>query len=462
MACEIKKGVVCETVEKQAAQAEGASEPEYRLEQIEKQDYAKLKSQCLAKGTLFEDDLFPANNSSFYCKEAKIEFKWLRPAQITAKPQLYNSSSMTFPAKMDITPGEIGYFWLPGVVMAQLASSRANFEQTVPPGQSFADGDYAGIFHFRFCYAGKWRSVVVDDRLPTIEGQLVMAHEQSGNYFVVSLLEKAYAKLVGSYEACSGSTSSEAFEDFSGNKTLRKMGFLCLLLNCQPVITGGFCETYLLKGRENANMFGVIFKSILHSSLVSAYIEQEEKSPYGKQLENGLNMGHFYLISAVNSIELENESNQIQLVRLRNTATNAADWKGGWGCKSREWALIPELEKERFGLALDAEGEFWMTYDDFRANFSRLDLCNFNKSSAKYRWEIVSHEAAWEVGVSSGGCSTKGPFASNPRFYLTITGKDCDPDEGNLATVVVGLMQKSRPAKKNTGLFDLKIGLFYI
>lgn len=175
-------------------------------------------------------------------------------------------------------------------------------------------------------------------------------------------------------------------------------------------------------------------------------------------------MGHFYLLSAVNSIEVENESNQIQLVRLRictsiNNSTTA-EWKGSWGCKSREWQMIPILEKERFGLALDQEGEFWMTYDDFKVNFSRLVITNFNRSTTKYGWEIVKHEGSWEVGISSGGCSTKGQsFSSNPTYNLTISAKDCDPDEGNLATVVVGLMQKNRPSKMKTGLYDLKIGL---
>lgn len=413
-------------------------EPAERLELLEKQNYTHLKLQCQKAKTLFEDDLFPAQNTSFYCKDPKIELKWLRPLQVKGGAKFCHG--LTFPAKLNISQGELGNPWFPGVFFL-VANSKQTFEQIVSCEQTFSAPEYAGIFSFRLWYYGKWLSIVVDDRLPTIEGQLVMAHEKSGNYFVVSLLEKAYAKLVGCYEALGGSNSSEALEDF----------------------TGGLCESYLLKGRETATLFTVIYKSILHSSLVSCYLEAEEKQPVGKQLENGLCLGHCYVISAVNSIELEDETNQIQLIRMRNMFTNTAEWKGDWGPKSREWSLIPESDKALFGLSLENEGEFWMTYDSFKANFSKIDICNLNRFSSKYKWESTVHEGHWEPGASSGGCSTKGPYWSNPRFSLTVTAKDSDPDDpGGLATVVIGLMQKNRSSKKTKGLFDLKIGLLTV
>ena len=97
---------------------------------------------------------------------------------------------------------------------SSLATRPETFKFICPPDQE--SGFEAGIFKFRFWRYGEWIEVVIDDRLPTVGGKLVMNESDSMSEFWPALLEKAYAKLHGCYLALNGGQEMDAFIDFTG------------------------------------------------------------------------------------------------------------------------------------------------------------------------------------------------------------------------------------------------------
>lgn len=112
--------------------------------------------------------------------------------------------------------GYVGNCWfIAGAV--GIMQNQKMFAKVVPQDQSFED-NYGGIFHFRFWLYGEWVDVVVDDRLPYwSDGSLVYCkNKQEPNEYWSPLLEKAYAKVYGTYESLDAGQTYDALVDMSG------------------------------------------------------------------------------------------------------------------------------------------------------------------------------------------------------------------------------------------------------
>ena len=146
-------------------------------------------------------------------------------------------------------------------------------------------------------------------------------------------------------------------------------------------------------------------------------------------MDVGLVRGHAYSITKATKAQIKGSksSRMIPLIRLRNPWGNEAEWNGAWSDDSAEWQFISDEEKQNLGLTSDADGEFWMSYDDFGQYWDQLEICNLSpesitsESNHTAMWEVASFTESWVTGKSAGGCRKFiDTFVSNPQFIISL------------------------------------------
>ncbi|XP_033001343.1 calpain-13-like [Lacerta agilis] len=381
------------------------------------QDFAQLRYQCLNHGVLFQDETFPANLSSIgplpFLENPYI-IEWRRPTEILSyqSPLLIVDSVSRF----DILQGPIGDCW----VLAALGSLTLQprfLENVIPRDQGFRH-DYAGIFHFRFWYLGDWLDVVIDDRLPFINGEYLSVHPRSRNEFWPPLLEKAYAKLHGSYRKLHMGYISEALVDFTG-------GVQISLDLARP-------SSYLYEVVKAAAKSGCLMGCVTPPVRGYSYTFSIQKNDVNEK--NGIVQGHAYTV--VETAEVPYMGMTERLIRLWNPYGHK-EWIGAWSDRSMEWDRVPKQYKKYLYEDKD-NGEFWMSYEDFQEHFLLLHVCNNVPTFLDFgaqrsnMWSVQTHVDRWVQGLSP-----EGAFSRNPRYLIQVQ----EPDMKN-SNVVVSLTQK--------------------
>ncbi|KAK3571582.1 hypothetical protein QTP86_014551, partial [Hemibagrus guttatus] len=332
-------------------------------------------------------------------------------------------------SRFDFAQGELGNCWFLAAIGAITFQPKI-MDQIIPVGQSFRK-DYAGIFHFRFWRFGKWVDVVIDDKLPTIDGQLIFVHCKTRNEFWPALLEKAYAKLCGSYADLHGGLISEALSDFIGgvHLTLR--------------LKADHPEHWALLRR--AEQYNSCMGCGSHAGATSANTE----------LPNGIVEGHAYTVTGVTKVMSDGES--VKLVRLLNP-WGRKEWNGDWSDRENTsttswytvqvsplWESVEPEERSKL-LQSKEDGEFWMSVKDFCRSFANVDICcqspAFLDGSSEHSWTTRSYEGQWDEKTAGGSMENMQSFWKNPQFLVKISAGETDSPEGQGLNLLVSLIQK--------------------
>ncbi|UPR00213.1 calpain cysteine protease [Chloropicon primus] len=265
-----------------------------------------------------------------------------------------------------------------------------------------------GLCAFRFFKLGKWRTVKVDNYLPCVTKSNILLSAQSANSEELwpSLIEKAYAKIHGSYATLKrdmNCPASKALMELTGTLVTTKK--IDLLYEDEEELWDNLSEQL-----NNGNL------------ICCCHDSAEDGEGFTRSSLKGIIPDICYTLAGL--VELEDDT---RLVKLDNPWGEAGNWYGAWGNDSGEWDLDLELKlKEQLGVFDGDTSTFYMCIEDFMFIFNTVHVCHFQLAN----WNQITISGAWYDTTSGGPPPVSDEDATNwllnPRYLLTIEnpGKD--------------------------------------
>lgn len=285
------------------------------------------------------------------------------------------------------------------------------------------------MFAVRMHFDGAFRIVLLDDRVfgSSTSGAPLFARGLSGKEVEsiwVILLEKAYAKLYGTYAAIEGGFEHYSMEDLTG-------GVPSLLTNLDAESQAKWEKLKLIY--EGGHLLGAGSNSEHDDSHISS---------------EGIVSRHAYTILEVREVD------NFKLLRMKNPWGGVgqdgggykSEWRGEWSDKSNVWTA---RYKKMLKFSDSDDGIFWISFPDFIRVFERVYICrvfaiegdgaeegNAATTDDEDRFLLrclprdpvgfPEDEAfcSWKK-ITAGGCTNNPTFGCNPQFVLS-SSFDCN------------------------------------
>jgi calpain-15 len=410
----------------------------------------RVLAYCEQNREPFVDDAFPPADRSLFLngkgwstngagvRSSSMRLTWLRPSHIVFPDDFLRGPALQLPGLLgslfqggigggaavvpgggytiidayptpdDIRQQALGDCWM--ISALALLAERPELLKVLLPAQQQNDW---GAYQVRLCRDGEWQTVLVDDCLPCVpmrKGNLDVRGAMGVPAFAyaarrqlwVSLVEKAYAKLYGCYEALEGGTTDEALATLTGYPCERLD-----LRHARRARDGG------ARGEEPdassssgevldvellwAKLLSFEAAGFLMSASVGDWSSDGGSSAAADAAEAmGLLTDHAYSLLRVVGLTVPTgpaAGRQVRLVELRNP-WGKLEWEGDWSDLSPMWT--PELRamlNAGGGGGAGAhghrhhanDGTFWMAFEDLCDYFRTIEACRVRPGWAEVR-----------------------------------------------------------------------------
>ena len=234
--------------------------------------------------------------------------------------------------------------------------------------------DSSCIYGVNLCHNGHFQEVVIDDFFPynqKLNSKIFLTEEKG--FIWPQVLEKAYAKLYGSYNLITNKSMENIMKDFT----------------CAPVITIDYFGDNLGNELLEAYKNGWILLGGTGDTPASQNLIQElgldPKTDHEILLVYKLTDENINQISN-NSLNISTNDDYNIVLKIRNLS-GKVEWIGDWSEYSGLW-------NDNFKNILNYnsnEKNFYMNLKDFKLYFSKIKICKYNENY-KYNSIIVNQE----------------------------------------------------------------------
>ncbi len=331
-------------------------------------DYMSLINNNIS----YLDNSFPPNDSSLIGYDNNIvqntdlnilffkEITWKRPSDIFW---------MEFKLFKTIEPSIIEQGIIGDCYFLAALSSLSKYPKHIKKLFLQNSTNLAGVYVIILYDAtvSSWREILVDDYLPAKKSMFIYDFaftKTSDRSIWPHLIEKAFAKLKGSYLKIIGGYPANALKTLTGSK-----------------VTSHCHKNYMSDYNNSESESMLLFFKVLKNAINSGYIlcsSTHLKQHYNSSTLYGIVPSHAYSIIDVLYFH-DDHNNPVRLVKLRNPH-GSNEWEGDWSDRSEKWSSERlKIEGKFHGDRID--GIFFMELKEFLRYFYCTDICEFKENN---------------------------------------------------------------------------------